>query len=272
MHQLSGLFRARFGVPTRSYLLGRSMGGAIVLGLAERYAEQYDGVLPICAIVGGTHLTIDQIWAVRAAFDFYYPGALPGNSSDVPDALWFGEAFGTVQAAVFASPAGALLMAGEPVLEINAVDFDELVVNLAIRIGVQAEGTSDFVARGHGHSFFDNLDVVYDNPALNAGIDRFVSTPDAERYYDHYLEPSGSLRLPVLTVHNIRDPLVGIEHELRFAQVVDAAGSSALLVQQTVDRFGHCVFKDQEVVGALVDLVNWVENGVVPVPGDITVP
>jgi pimeloyl-ACP methyl ester carboxylesterase len=272
MHQLRGLFRARFGEPTRSFLLGRSMGGPIVLGMAERYPGQYDGVLPICGAVGGTHLLIDQLWGVRAAFDFYYPGALPGHTFDVPDALGFGEAFAAVQGAVFGSPAGALLMAGEQALDINAANFNELVVNLAIRIGVQADGTSDLVTRSHGHIPFDNLDVVYDNPALNAGIDRFVSTPDAERYYEHYLEPSGHLSIPIVTLHNIRDPLVGIEHEVRFAQVVAAAGSSALLVQQTVGRFGHCSFKDQEVIGALLDLVDWVENGVVPAPGDVTMP
>jgi pimeloyl-ACP methyl ester carboxylesterase len=272
MHQLRGLFHAAFGVPDRSYLMGRSMGGLIVVGLAEKHPAQYDGALPICGAVGGAHLVIDQIWGARAAFDFFYPGALPGHAFDVPDALGFNEAFGAVQTAVFGDPTGALQLAGESSLDIDAIDFVELFLNLAIRIGVQAEGTSDLVARGHGHVPYDNVDVIYDVPSLDAGIQRFASTPDAERYYDHHFEPSGRIGMPVLSVHNTRDPLVPIAHEERFAQVVDSVGNGELLVRQTVDRFGHCEFRSQEVVDAFLGLVDWVENGVEPTPGDITVP
>lgn len=272
MHQLQGLFRARFGAPTRAYLLGRSLGGLIVLSMADRYPGQYDGVLPICAVVGGAHMTHDEFLFMRTAFDVYYPGALPGTALDVPDEFGFADAFGAVFSAVFGDPAGALAMASEPLLNVNAADFSELTLNLALRMALQAELTGELVARSHGHNFFDNLDVVFDDPTLDARIERFVSHPDAERYLDRYFEPSGYLRIPVITLHNVRDPITSIEHEYRFADVVDAAGSSALLVQRTVDRFGHCAFNDQEVVNAMVDLVNWVEAGVVAIGGDVTVP
>jgi hypothetical protein len=107
---------------------------------------------------------------------------------------------------------------------------------------------------------------------VNAGIDRFASSPDAERYYERNVEPSGDLDIPVVTLHNVRDPLAPVEHVERLAAVMSAAGRSDLLVQQTVNRFGHCTFQDEEVVNAMVDLVNWAENGVVPTPGDVTVP
>lgn len=272
MHQLRGLFRARFGTPTHAYLLGRSMGGTIVVGMAERYTGQYDGVLAICGNVGGADRVMDQVAHVWLAFDYYYPGVLP-DFSDVPDSFGFGEAFGAVWAAVMADPAGALRMAGEPTLYINAASFHELLLNIALRIAIYADGMRDLIIeRLHGHEPFDNLGVVYDDPALDAGIERIASHPSAERYIEHYQVPSGHLTVPVLTLHNVRDPIVPIEQETRFAELVDAAGSSALLVQQTVNRFGHCAFTNAEVVGAMVDLVNWAEYDVAPMPGDVTVP
>jgi hypothetical protein len=45
-----------------------------------------------------------------------------------------------------------------------------------------------------------------------------------------------------------------------------------LLVQQYVDRFGHCEFEASEVVGAFTGLVEWVDFGVKPSGGDVTAP
>jgi pimeloyl-ACP methyl ester carboxylesterase len=43
-HQLLGVFRARFGLPSRVYLAGGSMGGLIAIKLQEQYPGAFDGV------------------------------------------------------------------------------------------------------------------------------------------------------------------------------------------------------------------------------------
>lgn len=271
-HQLRGLFTSEFGQPLESYLLGRSMGGQIVLALAEKYPKQYAAAMPICGVVGGTHLTIDQIGGMRAAFDVYYPGVLPGNTLSVPSGLTFDDAAAAVQAAVLADPAPALQIGALAELDINAADFFELFLNILIRVGVQVDGTNDLLSRSQGHNPFDNLATTYSDPVFDASVERFTSTPDAERYYDRYYEPEGTFEVPVLSLHTTRDPLVPVEHEDRLAASAAAAGNSDLLVQRTVDRFGHCTFTDEEVIQSFLDLVEWAEGGAKPTGGDATIP
>ncbi len=70
--------------------------------------------------------------------------------------------------------------------------------------------------------------------------------------------------MPVLTLHTSRDPLVPFTNEEAYADIVSAAGTSELLLQRTVDWFGHCSFAIAEIVAALEALVDWAETGTKP--------
>jgi hypothetical protein len=59
-----------------------SLGSLITLNLVERYPAHYAGALPVCGILGGGQTTIDYSANIRLLFDFFYPGALPGDVSD----------------------------------------------------------------------------------------------------------------------------------------------------------------------------------------------
>ena len=132
------------------------------------------------------------------------------------------------------------------------------------------------IDRAHGHSPFGNMDTCYvgswDDVALNDGVDRFESPPDARNYLRHHYKPTGRLRIAVLTLHTTRDPAVPMAHEDAFEDIVKSAGSGEWLVRQHVERYGHCTFTPGEMEAAFMDLVDWVENGVVPSEGDVTQP
>src|SRR5918994_4770452 len=84
-HQLSSLLTAELqGKPERLFLAAHSLGGGIGLNLVERFPSQYDGALLMCGIVGGSLLETQYLGHVRALFDFFYPGALPGDVVKVP--------------------------------------------------------------------------------------------------------------------------------------------------------------------------------------------
>ncbi len=268
-HQLRGLFRAEFGKPIRTWVSGGSMGGLITIALAETYPSQYDGALSLCGLYDGSLATINQIWGLRPVFDYYYPGVLPGDLLNVDDDYDFlGVGIPAVVGAILGDPKGALEIWGIDQLYINADDFSELLDNIIFRLYFQMDGTNDMIARSQGHNPVDNQDLQYtgssDDPALNAGVGRFMSKRDAVNFYLHNYETTGRLRIPVLTLHNMRDPILPVEQRDAFAAKVAARNASQYLDQQLVDGFGHCNFTNAEVVAAFQDLVAWVETGVAP--------
>src|SRR5687767_242120 len=87
-HQLRGLITQHLpGQPERSYVAGYSLGALVALEIAERFPGQYDGVLAMCGMVGGTPIELQYVGDVRALFDAHFPGALPGNVISVPTPL-----------------------------------------------------------------------------------------------------------------------------------------------------------------------------------------
>ena len=85
-HQLRGLLAAHVGgQPARRYLMGHSLGAGVSLDLAERFPGQYDGALLMCGIVGGSLAETQYLGHVRALFDHFYPGRVPGGVLGVPE-------------------------------------------------------------------------------------------------------------------------------------------------------------------------------------------
>jgi hypothetical protein len=77
-------------------------------------------------------------------------------------------------------------------------------------------------------------------------------------------QPTGNLRIPVVSVHNTRDYLVPLFHEPAFAGIVDRAGASSMLLQRTVQNYGHCNFQTSVLVSSFQTLADWVRTGVKP--------
>jgi hypothetical protein len=99
---------------------------------------------------------------------------------------------------------------------------------------------------------------------LNAGVARFEAHHAALNFYTHNYTPTGSIGIPVLTMHTTRDPGIPFAHEIIFADLVALAGQSDLLVQRPVNRWGHCGFTTAEILQAFGDLAQWVESGIKP--------
>lgn len=272
-HQLRGLFTAIAGKPRRSFLVGHSMGGLIAIGLAEQYPDQYDGALPMCGVLGGAQKQIDYIANVRTVFDFFYPGVLPGNALDMPaDLNLNSQVLGPAQAAILANPAGAGAIARIAQTPVPFASGAELVQSILTAIAFDARGADDLLDRTHGHSpFWNNSPTYYTGAlpstmlaALNAGAMHFDETPDAANYLGRYYETTGTLAIPVLSIHTTRDPVVPFFHETVYGDRAAATGSSDLLVQRNYGRYGHCAFAIGEMTAAFRDLTGWVESGVKP--------
>jgi hypothetical protein len=100
--------------------------------------------------------------------------------------------------------------------------------------------------------------------ASNAGVTRYDSPPDAQNYLDRNYTPSGNFQMPVVSVHNLWDPLVPFFHEGLLANTTSAARNSSNLLQRAVPNYGHCNFPTGLVVGSFQTLAAWVTTGVKP--------
>src|SRR5262249_27627582 len=125
-----------------------------------------------------------------------------------------------------------------------------------------------------GKAFFDNQSTVYSSAflpapllaAINAGIGRFSASPAALAALNNNYTPSGDLRIPMLMISDVRDPIVPGFNRAAYLAAVTAQGASNLLVQREVPAFGHCVFTPNEIVQAFTDLIVWVQFGIKPTP------
>ncbi len=269
-HQLRGIFASRVAQPRRVYLVGHSLGGFIALMLAERFPSQYDGALPACGLIGGNPVEVRYIGDARVLFDYFFPGVIPGPADRIPPDIDIGATLAAVQGALV----GGLISSGQPTLQFAAtaklpgIDPTEIVTAGLSVLWFQMVFTNNLTDLANGHLPYGNIGTVYAGSAndtlLNAGVARYEAHPSALNYIAHYDTPTGDLRMPVVTLHTTRDPIVPFFHEQIYAQAVQHAGASQYLLQRQVDAFGHCTFSDTDFASAFLALVQWVHTGVKP--------
>jgi len=273
-HQLLGIFASNFGQPRHVYIGGASLGGLIAIKLTETYPRDYAGALAACAVAGGTRRLFEYHSNVRALFDFFYPGVLPGNAATLPPGTDVTSGIVLpVIAAMTANPTPAGYMAAIDQTPLPFATPAQLVESIVTAlVGNATELTDDLLT--NGKPYFDNRSTVYSSAllpapllqAINAGIGRFDASPSAVALLDHNYTPSGDLRIPMLMLSNALDPVVPGFNQASYLAAVTANGAANLLVQRQVPVFGHCVFTPAQLLTAFGDLVLWGELGIKPAP------
>lgn len=290
VHQMRGILAAELHrTPSRSFLLGHSMGGGVALETLQTYAGQYDGALLGCGMLGGPRVMIQYVGDVRVLFDVFYPGITPATQlTTPPDAP--PVTLAQVTAAVQSNPSPLFLIASlvqtplawvpsGSLLNPSSTAFQTLVGSLYTALMQQIGGVDPFYDLTHGHAYFDNSMTMYSlrasplipAPVLqpmvdfaNEAVARYSADPSAENFLDRYFTPSGDLRVPVLTLDNMWDPNMPTLHEMAFDKKVTAAGATQNLLHRFYPAYGHCVFPPAVEAQAFLDLVNWVTTGVKP--------
>jgi pimeloyl-ACP methyl ester carboxylesterase len=277
MHQLLGLFASKFGQPSRVYVGGASMGGLIAIRMAETWPREFAGLLPACAVAGGLTRQYDYMLNVRALFDVFYPGVLPGTAVSLPPGTDVVQDIVTpAVAAMTVSPAGAAALASITQTPVPFSNPAELVESIATALAGAATYV-EILELTHGHAYFDNTATEYTGalPAatlalVNASVQRFAGTRAGQTLLALNYTPDGDLRLPALTLSTFRDPVIPGFHRTVYGETVAAMGNADWLVQRSVPGvgggYGHCTFTPQELTQAFSDLIAWGEFGVKPLP------
>ncbi len=260
-------FDHKFGHPKETYVAGGSMGGALVMITLELNPKPYIGGLDLCGAVGPTFVSFDRRFAMRAAFDVYFPGvmgALVPVPADYDDTAAVRE---RITNALRANPINAAVVRNLMGLHTDA--------NVARDISYFTFVIADLQRRSHGNPF-DNRNWIYTgtNPAASAGdvelnesVHRYPGDRKAREYLVHHYTPTGRLGRPMLAVHTIYDPFIPPGQLALYNEMVEGEGLGDRLVQQYVPHDGHCSITPEEIGRAFDELVTWTHTGARPVPG-----
>ncbi|NNG15882.1 MAG: hypothetical protein HKM89_05315 [Gemmatimonadales bacterium] len=264
--RLIPLFRSLVGPVTgKTYAVGVSEGAAIATLATERHSQLFDGTLAACGPLGDFQGQLDYLQDFRVLFDYFFPGVIPPSAVDVPAAVE--AAFGTesnpgpLRAAILAALAAdvpstqALLATAGINLPPDPTVIGGTVLSL---LAYNVLGFNDAVQRLGGQPY-DNTAVVYPPPVLNPNVPRFSADQPALSHVKAKYETRGRLKVPLVTIHNVFDPIVPYDQEAEYAAKVSLAGRSAFLTQipgsDLLSPYGHCTFTLDEVLSAFGQLI-----------------
>ena len=265
-------FNKTYGNPKETYVVGGSMGGALVMITLELNPKPYLGGLDLCGAVGPTFVSFDRRFALRAAFDVYFPGVM-GPLLPVPaDYDDTAAVRDRISNALRANPANATLLRNLMGLHTDA--------NVARDIAYFTFVIADLQRRAGGNPF-DNRNWIYTgtNPALSAtdtelndSVRRYPADKKARDYLVRHYTPTGHLGRPMLALHTVYDPLIPPGLLTLYNEMVEGEGVGDRLVQQYVPHDGHCSITPEEIGHAFDELITWTHGGPRPIPGPLDVP
>ena len=260
-------FVKQHGQPQDTYVGGGSMGGALTMITLELNPKPYLGGLDLCGAVGPTFESFERRFALRAAFDYYFPGLMPPL---VPVPADYDDT-----QAVHDKIIAALRSKPDAAAELRSMMGLHTDISVANDIGYFTFVVGDMQRRAGGNPF-DNRNYIYTGTepisaagdiALNDNVRRYAADPKAREYLFRHYTPTGHLTKPMLAVHTIYDPTIPPTSLSLYDHMVQGAGFGENLVQQYVHHEGHCVIMSDEVGHAFEELVRWTHAGPRPQPG-----
>jgi GNAT superfamily N-acetyltransferase len=277
-------FFERIGRPTRTILHGASYGGLVGARLLETYAKNpdgslnYDGAFFNSGLVAGVPLAYEFRVDLRAIYQYYCKNLPRPDEPQYP--LWSGVA---LDSKMTLKDLETLVDECTGVLRAPEVRSEAQRQNLANITGVM--GFSEKLLYRHmqsstllfrnivqlttnGRNPFSNVGVQYrgsDNDAvLNRDVSRFTADADALAQLRADGQPTGTIPVPIVSIHSINDPQVAVEQQSVFRSTVDGAGSGALLVQAFTDEPVHTGQSTPEIAAAIDALMLWIEKSEKP--------
>jgi pimeloyl-ACP methyl ester carboxylesterase len=260
-------FVKKYGQPTETYVAGGSMGGELTSVTLELNPKPYMGGLDLCGSVGPTYLAFEHRFAIRAAFDHYFPNVMPPLVPVPADYQDNDFERRKIMNALRANPVNATLLRN--LMEMHT--DGEVAHNVSYYTYVVGD-----LQRRAGGNPFDNRNTIYTGTTpgstitdyeLNDNVRRYAGDPKAFEYLKRHYTSTGRLGKPMLALHTEFDPIVQVQYLPLYYAEVQAAGAQANFVQQFVAAEGHCNFTTQEIGMAFDELVRWTHGGPQPTAG-----
>jgi pimeloyl-ACP methyl ester carboxylesterase len=289
--KIAGEKGRELAAPTKTYIIGHSMGGHITAAAIEDEAFnnaankiRYNGAVPMCGVTGDTDL-FDyfagyQLAAQALAGQAAYPSAKFADIATAVRTSLF-TTFSTV-------PTAQGLKLREVVKNLTGGErpvFTEGFANTGLQSVVWGTFGSDGLVNGiltkntlDTNRFVYQLDndpaLTAEEVALNASIQKLTAAPDANRLRTDGLrwvpKVNGEFKIPVVTIHTLGDMYVPFSMEQIYRARANAKGNGNWLVQRAIRAPSHCDFTVAEQVDAFSAMVTWEQTGVKPAGDDVT--
>ncbi len=228
------------------FITGASEGGLIATKLAEQN-PLYSGGIAVCGPLGDFQKQVNYFGDVRVLFDYFFPGVLtvPGYSA---------VNIAPVLIANWPSYEQAIANA----LKANPIATLELINTAGIEIGLNPANAGDAITGALWYNVFattnaqavlggqpyDNSTRVYsgslNDKRLNANVTRFSESSNIPGELMQYYDTTGVLKIPLVTLHTLADPIVPYWQEPLYATKVQAEHSSSELSEIPALAYGHC--------------------------------
>ncbi len=264
MVDLRKRFIKEFGTPSQIYLTGGSEGGVITTLAIERYPKLFSGGLSLCGPTGDFQRQLNYFGDFRVLFDYFFPGVLPGNVTEIPAELvanWQTVYVPRILQALAANPIATLKLlnvSGASYVAGNPISIGTTVIGL-LRYDVFALPDAAEELKGMP---YDNISRVYsgtgspaEDLALNQMVQRVSGDKKALMTIAKMYETSGAISLPIVQPHTTGDPTIPIWHLPLYAQKTVLQGTSNLFTPIPINRYGHCTFTEFEIVSSFAFLV-----------------
>ncbi len=277
-NRLLGVFEDNFGAPDEVIVHGGSLGGIVSAQAVEKLDIPPVGAYPVCGAVAGSRVW-DGALDLRLVYDAVCGavGALPGGATGLPapgfpPGLTVGAIAGAVNACTGVLLPALFRTAAQQARLNQFLAVTQLPENFVVTDMVFATNSfsnlifaPDKLGGGQG---VGNIGVTYNDPGIDATIQRVASTNLSRKRLKKYYTPNGDVgATKIVSIHTDGDGLVIVENEKEYQDVVPASNLSVAIVDEVVAS--HCGFTSPEVVAGWEELRDWIAGGPQPTAQDI---
>ena len=248
--------------PKHIFLIGASEGGLITTQAMEMSSSPFSAGVAACGPIGDFRAHINYLGDFRVLFDYFFPGVLKGSPIAIPDDLFSNWLIPTtfnpeldVLAALQANPSAASQLISTSKAAIDPNDPTSIGTTAIKVLNYNVVATMD-AHQEIGTQPYSNIKTLYfgstNDLLLNKNVERIplgTSEADLTSKLSVY-QTSGKLRLPLVTIHTVRDPEVPFWQEALYFTKVLKYKSTRLYTNIPIMAYGHCNFTAPQLLAA----------------------
>lgn len=262
--------------PHAVILSGPSEGGMVTILTIERYPGLFDAAIATCCPTGSLYAQMQHFGDAHVLFKYFFGESLNdinlGSPKGISKATINAWVDGSLKTAILEAIANDYLNNGgnnvRQFLACAKIPAD--VTNPAAVATTILEvmkypimASNDILARMGGNPYNNKYPerqyTGSDNDRkLNLTVERICRSDweEGKQTVDMYYETSGKLFTPLVNMHTTGDHISLFAHQQWYKEKVELnSPMPGLLKTVPVERYGHCTFTPEEILGALMLLI-----------------